>query len=376
MKISIRILLALFFISGSFSVLSHVGSNSGNKSFTESLRSADLVFEGTVTEVQHRMASMGNDENTTEIPYTFVTYNVHRFIKGQANSNQVILRFLGGTAGEGQPFVVIPGQPLFDVGDHDILLVQGNEHFPCPLVGCAQGRYRFIGGLVVNELGQVLELSDEGELKKGPAIESEEVNTHQLTKITKLERNEVTELGDTEPVPPEELPEPTEGLRPDPSAFRVHVEDEVRNSHTTNELSEVPTFQSADPDAEIIDLVMQNVATGAEAPPEEPLPIDELNEEELAELRLEEERELFPERFKEENKKKERIILETVIVDEQGKTHPMPSIEESLDIQPTSKNIREKPQSRLMVYIVIPLIAIMLLIFCMRRSNDQPPFDT
>lgn len=245
-----------------------------NVEFAENLRRADLVFEGVVSRILHKSSegsTASQSEASGQLPYTFITYNVIRILKGPHDLSTVTLRFLGGPEKSGKAFVVIPGFPLFDLNDHDLLLVKGNEIYPCPLVDCSKGRFRYIDGLVVNELGQTLELSDTGKIRFGQAVKLDEINTHQVSEKINITRNEVTEFGNSEPIDPNTLDEPEEGLRPDPDTFSVYVDDEVQRVHSYQELQHPSTFKNSDPSLEIFDSIMDLVSSTADLPPNEAL---------------------------------------------------------------------------------------------------------
>lgn len=144
----------------------------------EMLQEATFVFEGTVQRVEYRLSDpVGNGPG---LPYTFVSYSVERVIKGAYSGAELTLRFLGGPTGEGEEVLMLPNYPLFDAGDHDILLVTGNTYFECPLVGCNRGRFRFINGLIVNENGQTLMFNADGSLRTQSAIDHDDLKSHTM----------------------------------------------------------------------------------------------------------------------------------------------------------------------------------------------------
>ena len=235
--------------------------NGTNSSLKAALNQAELVFEGQVVDVQYRLANLS--ESASELPYTFVTYQVNRFLKGRAEG-LLTLRFLGGPKDD-EHFVSIPGLPRFDLGDHDILLVQGNQRSTCPLVGCDRGRYRIINGLVVNEYGQTIELSPSGEIVFGEKVKLDDISTHTMGKFSFVD--EQTESLSGELTAPENLNAPSSGIRPDPAGFSAFIEDQVLQSHSPEELEETAEFNNADPDAPIQDEIMKTAFSKAVAPP-------------------------------------------------------------------------------------------------------------
>src|SRR5688572_14278105 len=109
----------------------------------ELVQQAELIFDGIVTSVQYRMSDVGTPDDVA-LPHTFVTFAIQQTFKGQAQSGRSItLRFQGGPDGKGSA-LVIPGIPLFDVGERSILFVRRNGNDLCPLVGWEQGRLRVI----------------------------------------------------------------------------------------------------------------------------------------------------------------------------------------------------------------------------------------
>ena len=142
---------------------------------------ADLVFVGSVASVDYRMS--GKDGDSQRIPHTFVTYNVEDVLHGNAESKQLTLRFIGGR-GEKARFLSVSGQPMFDTGDRDLLMVADNGTSSCPLVDCSNGRYRFIQGKVFSEAGQAIELDAKGDLTKATYYNLPEVMTHKVSQTT------------------------------------------------------------------------------------------------------------------------------------------------------------------------------------------------
>ena len=135
---------------------------------------ADFVFKGRVIDIRYRESEpvvVRDDtgapvldragrpvlQDGSDLPYTFVTYEVEEIYKGNAEGRSVTLRFYGGLADE--PWtgvdesgntVVAPMEmrastiPLFDVGDRDLLFVEGNTSHECPLVDGPEGRLRLL----------------------------------------------------------------------------------------------------------------------------------------------------------------------------------------------------------------------------------------
>lgn len=246
-------------------VMSMLSVTAGASTVDEKVVAAQLVFEGVVVDVQTRFAEREN-ESDPAVPYRFVTYNINRILKGNYQNNTVTLRFMGGES-EGGQVLLIPGQPLFDVGDHDLLMVNGNNRFPCPLVQCAQGRYRYLGGMVVNELGQRIYLDANGQIIMGETIEDEELTTNKLSENVTIETREVHEVGVGEISNVTDIhPDAT---TTDPAGFAQNVDEKIQTSHTSEQLANLPPFQSSDPDQPFVDETYEQAGVAAGQPPEQ-----------------------------------------------------------------------------------------------------------
>jgi hypothetical protein len=116
---------------------------------TEKLLSqADLVFTGKVVDVQYK-------DSTDAIPFTFVTYEIGETIAGRADGSQVTLRFMGGRQQKGEVtrFLKVSELPEFRVGDSDVVFARKNGSSICPVVSCAEGRFRNRDGVLANNDG-------------------------------------------------------------------------------------------------------------------------------------------------------------------------------------------------------------------------------
>lgn len=175
----------LFSLSAAIVVALTGAANAASPEANDSLRSqvakSDLVFVGNVIDVAYA-SSQGRD-NARGVPHTFVTYEVERVLQGQADSKEVTLRFIGGR-GEKSAFLAVSGQPMFDLGDRDVLMVAGNGTSGCPLVNCADGRYRLIQDMVFSEEGQAIEADGHGGVNKVGFYDLEEVTTHTVSQTT------------------------------------------------------------------------------------------------------------------------------------------------------------------------------------------------
>ncbi len=103
--------------------------------FEELVDNAQLIFEGTVSEVKSEWAGEGAQRRIV----SFVTFKVKDTLKGEAGSSYT-MRMLGGTV-DGQTLEVTDG-PKFKVGDRDVVFVENNGSQFIPLVGIMHGRFR------------------------------------------------------------------------------------------------------------------------------------------------------------------------------------------------------------------------------------------
>ncbi|HEX5686563.1 MAG TPA: hypothetical protein VFY73_21260 [Ideonella sp.] len=86
------------------------------------------------------------------VPHTIVTFDVVKPLQGNVGAASFTLRFIGGPDGRGR-FMQASNVPVFQLGDEDILFVQGNGSKGCALAGCADGRFRVLNGLVYDGTG-------------------------------------------------------------------------------------------------------------------------------------------------------------------------------------------------------------------------------
>ena len=208
-----------------------------NIDIREFVRDSDFIFKGQVTNIAYRNSERvplldpntgeplfdpnGNPlyEDGTNIPHTFVTYQIDEIYKGRAPQgfpggppdSNVTLRFLGGQSEtDTSEYLMVSNIPLFDVNDRDFLFVTGNTEESCPLVNWFGSRFRIFSDpcdpnvrkvyKVYNELGlEVIHVPGGGAAPSyvtlGPFHSLEEINTHDmgefiLKKVTVEEDNE------------------------------------------------------------------------------------------------------------------------------------------------------------------------------------------
>lgn len=143
-------------------------------SVREMAEAADFVFVGSVQAINFRTAYRST------MPHTFVRFSIERILKGRANGNTLTLRFAGGLKSDGVSIMENPVAPTFDVGERAVLFVKNNGTSLCPLVGCAEGRLRVVGGLVYDEQGRGLIPALDDEFFLAPPDVLEEIQAHQV----------------------------------------------------------------------------------------------------------------------------------------------------------------------------------------------------
>jgi hypothetical protein len=136
---------------------------------------ADAVFQGTVIDIDYRYSDPV--ENQPALPHTFVTFAVAEVLHGNVPDNTLTLRFLGGPLKDGGA-MMSNQTPKFDIGDEDLLFVRDNGVAECPLVECANGRFRIINNTMYNEYGQQIVLDDNKKMLLGDRVKLEEVDTY------------------------------------------------------------------------------------------------------------------------------------------------------------------------------------------------------
>lgn len=218
----------------------------------ELVEDAQLILQGVVTDVAYK-----NSEATTpgeaRIPHTFVTFAIEQTFKGSAaKGGHITLRFEGGPDGTGRAMLV-PGMPMFDIGDRDILFVSHNRNLPCPLVGWEQGRFRVINNAVYTEQGQEVGVSSGGQLAFGAYRPLPEVVTHNLgdTTLTFEEAQGAEKAA---------LPDKVPALSA--ASFTQFIKSLVQKRHTPLQLATVSPVPSAD-----ITRPIHVFTTKAEVPP-------------------------------------------------------------------------------------------------------------
>ena len=103
--------------------------------FEELVDRAQLIFEGTVSDVQSQWVGEGGQRHIV----SYVTLEVADGLKGEAGATYT-LRMLGGTVGDDT--MEVSDSPKFKVGDRNILFVENNGTQFIPLVGIMYGQFQ------------------------------------------------------------------------------------------------------------------------------------------------------------------------------------------------------------------------------------------
>ncbi len=122
-------------------------------SFDELVTQAELIFQGTVTDVRSEWVGEGGQRHIV----SYVTLKVEDQIKGNPGATYTV-RLLGGTVGD--QTMEVSDSPKFKIGDRDILFVEHNGTQFIPLVGIMHGRFRVVRD---DTTGTEIVKSDKGE---------------------------------------------------------------------------------------------------------------------------------------------------------------------------------------------------------------------
>ena len=102
--------------------------------FDELVDQAQVIFQGTVTEVKSQWAGEGAQRYIV----SYVTFRVEESLKGKSGQSYTI-RMFGGTVDDES--MGVSDAPVFVAGDKDIVFVQNNGTQFIPLVGIMHGRF-------------------------------------------------------------------------------------------------------------------------------------------------------------------------------------------------------------------------------------------
>jgi hypothetical protein len=124
----------LLMLSAGFAVVSAQATTVIPPTFDQLVNDAELIFQGTVTELHSQWTGEGVDRHIV----TYVTFQVEEAIKGAPGANYT-LRMFGGTV-DGLTMEATD-TPRFKMGNRDILFVEHNGTQFVPLVGIMHGRF-------------------------------------------------------------------------------------------------------------------------------------------------------------------------------------------------------------------------------------------
>lgn len=205
------------------------------------IQKAELIFEGTVVDIQYRSSDAIKGGNG--VPHTFVTFRIHKVFKGNPPpGGQITLRFTGGPRGKSH-ILMIPGVPLFNRGERGILFARGNTVAICPLVGWSQGRFRIVDGMMYSDGGHELLRTSSGNLLLGASRKLKEVDGHAILGH-RLARNQSSETGEAKSTLRGE-----QGERLTYEAFSDHLARLIKELVPKAELSKLPRAKNADANA-------------------------------------------------------------------------------------------------------------------------------
>jgi hypothetical protein len=131
-QMKIKYLLPLALIATSFTCIT--GTTVIPPTFEQLVQQAELIFQGTVTDVR----SVWEGEGAQRHIDTYVTFQIDENVKGKATSSYTI-RMLGGTVGD--ETMEVTDSPKFKVGEREILFVEHNNEQFVPLVGINHGHF-------------------------------------------------------------------------------------------------------------------------------------------------------------------------------------------------------------------------------------------
>lgn len=206
---------------------------------SSAIRSADFVFHAKVVDISYGMSKAGRGYEV--LPHTFVTFEMKKVLKGNPRQAQdrFTLRFLGGRAEQARFFH--PGEyPLFDLGDEEILFIRNNNKSGCPLVNCAEGRFRSISGRIYDDLGHQVVLTKKQDVDFGVMESLPDVLTHKVSQTTLIRRQVES---DSEGKPEPGLPI---GEQFSTERFLGFLDAKVSSMYSREALDKWPLIKSAD----------------------------------------------------------------------------------------------------------------------------------
>src|SRR4051812_39034327 len=135
-------------------------------SFDQLVQQAELIFQGTVTDVHAQWVGEGAERHIE----SYITFSVEDAVKGKPGQTYT-MRMFGGTVGD--QGMAISDAPKFTVGDRDILFVENNGTQIIPLVGIMYGRFH----VKKDDAGEEVVTQNEGRAVKNVARLGREVDS-------------------------------------------------------------------------------------------------------------------------------------------------------------------------------------------------------
>lgn len=208
-------------------------SHADGTNTSDLVHKADLIFEGKVVEVDYRTSDV-LQAGDVAMPHTYVTYEITRNFKGRSSQDKLItLRFRGGPDDAGNT-LIIPGVPLFQVGDQDIVFVRGNGVEISPVVGGNFGRFRISKDAVHSDAWQEIWLRSNGQLDQG------NFNEDKKSVTLRIGIKEFTFETETKA----EWTPPADATKLTSVQFRKFLSDSVNQHYTPQALSSLKPVQS------------------------------------------------------------------------------------------------------------------------------------
>lgn len=139
--------VASLLVGATVTVSANAGAHNhpGAPTLPELASASQFIAHTRVVKVDH-VVSTPRAGAPGRIPHALVTFEVLDALAGTATPT-FTLRFVGGPDGMGR-VLTASDYPVFQVGDEDVLFVQGNGERGCALAGCIDGRFRLAGGQV------------------------------------------------------------------------------------------------------------------------------------------------------------------------------------------------------------------------------------
>ncbi|MBX3616563.1 hypothetical protein [Nitrosomonas sp.] len=246
---------AIITLGLAFAIPQTYASHSDGTNTSDLVHKADLIFEGKVVEVDYRTSDILQADDVA-MPHTYVTYEITRNFKGSSSQDKLItLRFRGGPDDAGNT-LIIPGVPLFQVGDQDIVFVRGNGVEISPVVGGNFGRFRIGKDAVHSDAWQEIWLRSNGQIDQG------NFNEEKKSVTLRIGVKEFTFETESKA----EWTPPADATKLTPVQFRKFLSDSVNQHYTPQALSTLKPAQSVQMHEQFAIGKAQPVAAPAVAP--------------------------------------------------------------------------------------------------------------